>query len=51
MPTPKSSIAKALSNLPTIDVIRRRISENLRERQLLRQMLRLAEQRKERGTR
>ena len=41
----RKPIGTVLSTLPDRDEIRRRIAENIQERQLLRQLLRLAEQR------
>jgi hypothetical protein len=41
------AVSNALSALPTRDEIRRRIAENLQERQLLRQVLKLVEQREQ----
>jgi hypothetical protein len=39
------AVASLLENLPAPDLVRARIAENLRQRQLLRQVLRLSEQR------
>jgi hypothetical protein len=41
------AISTALSALPTRDEIRRRIAENLRERQLLRRVLKLVDHREQ----
>jgi len=43
----KKTLDNALAALPTQEEIRRRIAENLKERQALRQLLRLVEQRKQ----
>jgi len=43
----KKAITNALANLPDREAIRRRIAENLQERQLLRRVLKLIEQREQ----
>jgi hypothetical protein len=46
----KKTLTDALASLPSQEDIRRRIAENLQERQLLRKLLRLAEQRQQTAT-
>ncbi|WP_166820014.1 hypothetical protein [Thalassoroseus pseudoceratinae] len=43
----QTRIKEAIADLPTVEEIRTRIAENIHERQILRQMLKLAEQRDE----
>jgi hypothetical protein len=45
MPESDSTLAEFLDKVPKPDEIKRRITENLRKGKLLRQLLRLAEQR------
>jgi hypothetical protein len=45
MPESDSTLAEFLDKVPQSDEIRRRITENLRQGKLLRQLLRIAEQR------
>ena len=42
---PKTRVSDALADLPDRDEIRRRLAENLQDRLLLRQLLKLVEQR------
>jgi len=46
----KKKVNNALAALPTREEIRCRIAENIQERQLLRQMLRLIDQRQQAAT-
>lgn len=46
----RTTVNNALAALPKPEEIRRRIAENLQERQLLRQMLRLVERRQQAAT-
>jgi hypothetical protein len=41
------TVNKMLGDLPDVAEIRQRIAENIKERQLLRQLLKLAEQRRD----
>lgn len=43
----KKTVKDAIASLPTPDEIRRRITENLQERLLLRRVLKLSEQREQ----
>jgi hypothetical protein len=46
MPETNDELTRLLEKVPSPEEIRRRITENLRQGKLLRQLLRLAEQRK-----
>jgi hypothetical protein len=45
MPKPPSSLTGFLERVPPSDEVRRQLAENLRQTKLLRQVLRIAEQR------